>query len=73
MIDAIRSTLTKNVHIETVLKLDNPALRAGGAGVNVQHRLLTSPRLRGEVDFERSEKSGEGASPSARTRGELET
>jgi hypothetical protein len=30
---------------------------------------LTSPRLRGEVDFERSEKSGEGASPSAQTRG----
>jgi len=31
--------------------------------------LVTSPRLRGEVDFERSEKSGEGASPSAQTRG----
>jgi cobaltochelatase CobN len=31
---------------------------------------VTSPRLRGEVDFERSEKSGEGDSPSARTCGE---
>ncbi len=30
---------------------------------------VTSLRLRGEVDFERSEKSGEGDSPRAQTRG----
>jgi very-short-patch-repair endonuclease len=35
-----------------------------------QHRSrVTSHRVRGEVDFERSEKSGEGDSPSAQARG----
>ncbi len=37
---------------------------------DAQHRpRVASPRLRGEVDFERSEKSGEGDSQFAQTRG----
>jgi very-short-patch-repair endonuclease len=42
----------------------------GLSETNVEQSRVTSPRLRGEVDFERSEKSGEGDSPSAQTRGE---
>ncbi|MBV9627670.1 MAG: endonuclease domain-containing protein [Xanthobacteraceae bacterium] len=46
------------------------AAALGSVDANAQPCSVTSRRLRGEVDLERSEKSGEGASPSAQTRGE---
>ena len=41
------------------------AAALSSVGGNAEPGGATSPRLRGEVDFERSQKSGEGASPQA--------
>ncbi len=54
------------VHVRTRASMRAWGMRMGAWAPHcVSPRHITSPRLRGEVDFERSEKSGEGALPRA--------